>query len=200
MRALPENLKKLGNAIGRCRSCKAFIWWIYRYGRPIPYDIKFEDDGTPYRHRPHRETCVYATDRQPRGRENLRDRADAHTEAIRRWKVAYVSEKALCHVDWERLVIDTVPRKHAVRLAAILAERGGPFRTRHPMDIVPHFEGVAIDGEHPVATLIRPAMFNTIHGHVHGFMLSVFTDMSERKPVGIAETRIEPSCVVGGGH
>ena len=69
MKRLPKHLRK---EIGRCRSCKALIWWGYRYGRPLPYNVGFEDDGTPYRRNPHKETCPFASDYQPSSRGNLR--------------------------------------------------------------------------------------------------------------------------------
>ena len=81
-----SDLKNLRKEIGICRSCNALIWWGYRFGRPFPYDVGFEKDGTPYRRSPHKESCPYASDYQPSNRGNLRDRADAHTEAVRRWK------------------------------------------------------------------------------------------------------------------
>ena len=195
-RNVPESLKKLGKVIGHCRSCNELIWWVYRYGSPIPYDVGFETDGTPYRRKPHRETCIYAVDRQPRNRQNLRDRADAHTEAIRRWKISYVSDNEIPAVNWNIVTMRDVPEKHAVRLAWILAARGGPFANQHPIDTIPHFKAIAVADKMLVATLIRPAFFNLIHHHIHGFMMSVLGDMPERKPVWVAGNLLEPGCVV----
>ena len=110
-----SDLKNLRKEIGICRSCNALIWWGYRFGRPFPYDVGFENDGTPYRRAPHKETCPYASDYQPSNRGNLRDRADAHTEAVQRWKLSCASDTALCPVDWTAVVIHAVPEKHAVR-------------------------------------------------------------------------------------
>ena len=191
-----SDLKNLRKEIGICRSCNALIWWGYRFGRPFPYDVGFENDGTPYRRSPHKESCPYATDYQPSNRGNLRDRADAHTEAVRRWKESCASDTPPRPVDWTAVVIHAVPEKHAVRLAMKLVERGGPFEAWHPQDIFSHLHGIAIEENQVVAILITPALFNRIHQYLHREMLSVFSDMSGRQPVFVAGYRLEPSCVV----
>ena len=191
-----SDLKNLRKEIGICRSCNALIWWGYRFGRPFPYDVGFENDGTPYRRVPHKETCPYASDYQPQSRGNLRDRADAHTEAVQRWKLSCASDTALRPVDWTAVVIHAVPEKHAARVAWKLAERGGPYNTWHPRDIIPHFVGIAVEAKKVVAILVRPVVFNRIHQHLHGELLSVFGKMTERQPVFVAGYRLEPSCVV----
>ena len=189
-------LKNMPKEIGICRRCDAYIWWGYRYGRPFPYDVGFEKDGTPYRRKPHKETCPYASDYQPQSRRNMRDRADAHTEAVRRWKQSCEPDTEHLPLDWTTLTIYDVPEKHAARLAWKLVERGGPFARWHPQDIFSHLHGIAIEEKRVVAILIRPALFNFIHHHLHGFMMSVFGEMSERKPVWVAGYRLEPSCVL----
>ena len=193
MRRIPKHLRK---EIGRCRSCKELIWWGYRYGRPFPYNVGFESDGTPYRRGPHKETCPFASEYQPSSRGNLRARADAHTEAVNRWRQSCASDKALRDVDWTTLAIHDVPEKHAVRLAVKLTERGGPFETWHAMDAIRHFYGIAVEEKRVVAILMTPALFNRIHAHVHGFALSVFGEMAERKPVWVAGYRLEPSILL----
>ena len=193
MKRLPKHLRK---EIGRCRSCKELIWWGYRYGRPLPYNVGFENDGTPYRRNPHKESCPFASDYQPSGRGNLRARADAHIEAVNRWKESCVCDKPLRDVDWGRLAIYDVPEKHAVRVAVKLVERGGPFERWHAMDAIRHFVGIAVEEKMVVALLIKPALFNRVHQHLHGVALSVFGDMSERKPVWVAGYRLEPSSVL----
>ena len=157
MGRIPKHLRK---EIGRCRSCKELIWWGYRYGRPFPYNVGFESDGTPYRRGPHKETCPFASEYQPSSRGNLRARADAHTEAVNRWKQSCVSDKVPPDVDWTTLAIHDVPEKHAVRLAVKLTERGGPFEMWHAMDAIRHFYGIAVEEKRVVAILITPALFN----------------------------------------
>ena len=190
MRYIPKHLRR---EIRRCRSCNDFIWWGYRYGRPLPFNVGFENDGTPYKRNPHKETCPFASDYQPSGRGNLRARADAHTEAVNRWRESCVCDKPLRAVDWGTLAIYDVPEKHAIRVAVKLVERGGPFERWHAMDTVKHFHGIAVEEKMVVALLIKPALFNRVHQHLHGVVLSVFGDMSERKPVWVAGYRLEPS-------
>ena len=119
-----------------------------------------------------------------------------HTEAVRRWKESCASDTAPRPVDWTAVVIHAVPEKHAVRLAMKLTERGGPFEAWHPQNIFSHLHGIAIEEKRGIAILIRPALFNCIHQHLHGEMLSVFSDMSGRQPITVAGYRLEPSCVV----
>ena len=145
--------KILEKRSGFAEVAMALIWWGYRFGKPFPYDVGFEKDGTPYRRAPHKETCPYASDYQPSNRGNLRDRADAHTEAVRRWKESCASDTAPRPVDWTAVVIHAVPEKHAVRLAVKLVERGGPFEAWHAMDAVWHFHGIAIEEKRVVAIL-----------------------------------------------
>ena len=187
-----HRLKNMRKEIGICRSCKAYIWWGYRFGRPFPYDVGFENDGTPYRRGPHKESCPFASEYQPKSRGNLRDRADAHTEAVNQWKASCESDKELRPVDWTTIAIYNVPEKHAVRVAWKLTERGAPFESWHPRDTFPHFSGIAVEEKIVVAILIKPALFNRIHQHLHGFTMSVFGDMSERKPIWVAGYRLEP--------
>ena len=193
MRRLSKNLRK---EIGSCRSCKEYIWWGYRYGRPFPYNVGFENDGTPYRRNPHKESCPFASDYQSKSRGNLRARADAYTKAKHRWQQSCVSDKKHLLVDWRTLAIYDVPEKHAVRLAVKLVERGGPFEAWHAMDAVRHFYGIGVEEKRVVAVLVSPAFFNRIHEHLHGLTLSVFREMAERKPVWVAGYRLEPSCVL----
>lgn len=189
-------LKNMPKEIGICRRCDAYIWWGYRYGRPFPYDVGYEQDGTPYRRKPHKESCLYASDYQLPSRQNLRERADAHTAAVRRWRASCESDKEQLPIDWTRVTIYDVPEKHGMRIAWKLAERGGPFARWHPLDIVSHFQGIAVSEKRVVAVLVRDAFFNWIHHHLHGFMMSVFGEMTERKPVWVAGYRLEPSCAL----
>ena len=193
---MQHRLKNMRKEIGICRSCKAYIWWGYRFGRPFPYDVGFENDGTPYRRGPHKEPCPFASEYQPKSRGNLRERADAHTEAVNQWKASCESDKELRPVDWTTIAIYAVPEKHAVRVAWKLTERGAPFESWHPRDTFPHFSGIAVEEKMVVAILIKPALFNQVHRHLHGFTMSVFGEMSERKPVWVAGYRLEPSCVL----
>ena len=81
-----------------------------------------------------------------------------------------------------------------MRVALKLTERGGPFHNWHPGDIIPHLHAIAVDRKRVVAVLVRPAFFNLIHHHLHGFSMSVSGEMSERKEVSVAGYRLEPTC------
>ena len=193
MKRIPENLRHR-KEISRCRSCGEIIWWGYRFQRPVAFNVGLEKDGRPYRRGPHRETCLFATDYEQENRSNLRDRADAHTVAVNRWKQSCVPDEELMNIDWKTLARHDVPEKLAMRIAWKLTERGAPFHNSYPSEIVPHLYTIAVEGKRVIAVLVRPAFFNFIHHHLHGFMMSIFSDMAERKPVTVAGYRLEPSC------
>ena len=195
MRRIPKNLRHL-KEIRRCRSCDALIWWGYRYQRPFPFDVGFENDGTPYKGSPHRDTCPYATDYEPKNRSTLRDRADAHTVAVKQWRQACAPDAELPRIDWTVLARHEVPEKLAMRIAWKLTERGAPLDTWHPGDITRYLHAIAVKDKRVVAVLVRPAFFNLIHHYLHGFSMSVFGGMAERKPVSVAGYRLEPTCVL----
>ena len=195
MRRIPENLRHR-KEIRRCRSCDALIWWGHRFQRPVPFNVGFETDGTPYKSSPHRETCPYATDYEPKNRSNLRDRADAYTAAVKQWRQSCVPDDGQPSVDWTTLARHDVPEKLAMRIAWKLTERGAPLETWHPGDITRHLHAIAVKDKRVVAVLVRSAFFNIIHHALHGFPMSVFGDMSERKPVTLAGYRLEPTCVL----
>ena len=83
-----------------------------------------------------------------------------------------------------------------MRIARKLTERGAPFHNWYPGEIIPHLYAIAAEEKRVVAILVRPAFFNLIHHHLHGFMMSVFGDMAERKQVTVAGYQLEPTCAV----
>ena len=190
MKRLPKHLRK---EIGRCRSCNDLIWWGYRYGRPFPYNVSFEKDGMPYRRNPHKETCPFASEYQPRSRGNLRARADAHTEAQRRWRRSCDSVlKYYTRLDWSRVTIHDVPDRHAIRIAVKLTERGGPFEAWHSLELVPHCLAVAVSDRKVRWVMLTDGIYNRIHFHLYDFYLSLTSSMLERLPVTVAGYRLEP--------
>ena len=42
---------------GRCKFCQAVILWGYMFGKKHPYDVRFDDDGTPHKTGSHMDTC-----------------------------------------------------------------------------------------------------------------------------------------------
>ena len=195
MRRIPKNLRHR-KEIRRCRSCDELIWWEHHFQRPVPFNVGFEKDGIPYQSTPHRETCPFATDYEPKSRSNLRDRADAHTEAVKRWKQSCAPDEELPPIDWTVLVRHNVPEKLAMRIAWKLTEQGAPLNNWHIGEIIPHLHAITVDGKRVVAILVRPAFFNLIHHHLHGFTMAVSGDMTERKEVSVGGYRLEPTCAV----
>ena len=72
-------------------------------------------------------------------------------------------------------------------LTDTLTQEGAPFEGHAKKDVIGYFRGLR-DGK---AVLRRPA-FNIVHSALHGFAMSVFGDMSDRKHVRIRGIYIEP--------
>lgn len=181
--------------IGTCRFCQAMIIWGYRFGKKHPYDIKFDAQGTPQKGSSHLETC-----RMPKNRfryqPGLRARGDAHTRTVEAWRRSCAPRREHAPIDWKGVTLLDVPERHSLPIAVKLCEDGGPFSTWHPRDLIEHFREAAVSGSALKAVLVTPAIYNRIHYHIHGFAMSVFGDMSERRPVEVAGYRLEPSLVV----
>lgn len=195
MRRIPENLRHR-KEISRCRSCDELIWWGYRFQKPFPFNVGFEKDGSPYRSSSHRETCPFATDYEPKNHSNLRDRADAYTAAVNQWKATCLQDGEPLPINWMALRRHNVPEKLAMRISWKLTERGAPLDNWHPADIIPHLHAIAVTEKRVVAVLVKPAFFNLIHHYLHGFTMSVFGEMPERKDVTIAGYRLVPICAL----
>ena len=67
---------------GRCKFCQAVILWGYMFGKKHPYDVRFDDDGTPHKTGSHMDTCPNWKS------QGAKARADAHTEAIQNWRLS----------------------------------------------------------------------------------------------------------------
>ena len=181
--------------VGRCKSCRKPILWAYRFGNKHPYDFYFDAEGIPHKTESHFDTCFDAENHRPRSR-GLRTLGDIHTASIEKWRHSCETSKPHEPIDWKTVVLFDVPEKHANPIALKLVERGGPFAIWHPDDLIPHFRKVAVRDSIVKAVLVTPAIYNRIHDHLHGFTMSVFSDIAERKPVTVAGYRLEPSTVL----
>ena len=190
MRAKPTDLGYKKD-IGRCRFCKETILWGYMFGKKHPFNVTFDDAGDPHKTDSHMDTC-------PKWKSNgLKAQADAHTAAIHKWCEACQIPDAHPPVDWKAVALfEEVPEKHAKPITWQLVETGGPFAGWHPDDLVPHLRRIAVRDMKVVAVLLIPASYNRIHYHIHGFTMSVFSGMAERKPVSVAGYRLEPTVVL----
>ena len=176
--------------MGRCKFCQETILWGYKFGKKHPYDVIFDEvSGDPQKNGSHMDTCPKWKSR------GLKAQADAHTAANHQWRESCKVPKDYPAIDWETVELLDVPERHANPIALKLVQRGGPFANWHPDDLIPHLRQVAVHDQKVVAVLLTPAIYNRIHDHLHGFAMSVFSDMAERKPVSVAGYRLEPSCV-----
>ena len=187
MSSKPTELGYHKKDIGQCRFCKETILWGYMFGKKHPYDVTFDADGNPRKNGSHMDTC-------PDWKSRHLSQADTETAAIAQWCESCKAPKARPPIDWETVELLDVPERHAKPIAWKLTGRGAPFASWHPEDLVPHLRQVAVRDQKVVAVLLTPAIYNRIHDHLHGFAMSVFSDMAERKPVSVAGYRLEPSC------
>ena len=178
--------------IGRCKFCQRLILWGYLAGKKHPYDVGFDHKGKPHKAGSHRDTCPEWGDRKW-----LR-LGDLNTEQIQKWRESCACPETYPAIDWKTVVYFDVPERHARPIALKLVTTGAPFYGWHPEGLIPYFTEVAVRDRKVIAVRVVPAVFNRIHQHLHGFWMSVFGDMSDRKPVWVAGYRLEPSVVLQG--
>lgn len=191
MSGKPTNIGYHKKDIGRCKFCKETILWGYMFGKKHPYDVVFDDAGNPRKNGSHMDTC-------PNWKSGgLKARADKHTAAIQNWRASCRLPDAHPPIDWKTVeLFDEVPEKHITPIADQLVKQGAPFSCWHPDDLIPHFRTIAVREMKVIAVLLIPGAYNRIHYHLHGFMMSVYSDMAERKPVSVAGYRLEPTAVL----
>ena len=178
----------------RCGACKSWIVWGTKNARPHPYNAQFDEKGRAHQGSSHFLTCPYADNWLPKRYKTLRARADRNTADIQRWR-ASCCDSVLKHyrqIFWNGIMIYDVPEKHAIPIAWKLVERGGPFTARHPLDMLEHFKAVAVKDGLMMWVMVRDAIYNTIHCHLHGFSMSLESGMAKRLPVIVAKYRLEP--------
>ncbi len=178
----------------RCGGCKSWIVWGIKNARPHPYNTIFDEKGRAHQGTSHMLTCPYADNWLPKRHKTLYARADRHMEDVRRWRESCHDPtlKYYRQLFWSSVFIEDVPEKHAIPIAWKLTERGGPFPTRHPLDLIEHFKAIAVKDDLVMWVMLTDAIFSTIHWHLHGFWLAVDEDMRRRLPVRVARYRLEP--------
>lgn len=183
--------------IGRCRSCRQRIMWGYRFGKKHPYDMVFDAEGMPRKTNSHFNTCPASETWRPRSRD-LRELGDLHTDQNQKWRASCACPETYPAIDWKTVVLFDVPERHVRPIALKLVSLGGSHTMCKPEMLSGCFEQIAVRERKVVAVLLLPAFYNEIHQHLHGFWMSVFGDMSDRKPVWVAGYRLEPSVVLQG--
>lgn len=178
--------------IGRCKFCQRLILWGYLAGKKRPFDVDFDHKGKPQKAGAHIDTCPEWGDRK------WQRLGDLNSEQIAEWRAACASPGTYGAIDWKTVVFFDVPERHAWPIARKLVAKGAPFYAWLPEGLIPHFKQIAVRDRKVVAVLIVPAIYNRIHLHLHGFSLSVFGEMLDRKPVSVAGYRLEPGVVLQG--
>ena len=182
----------------RCLACNAWIIWGIRNAKIHAFDIDFDKLGQPHHGASHTLTCKEIGQQLPKSEKTLRALAERHIEDIGRWrasccKTVSPSPRTL---RWDSVSIHDVPEKHAIPIAHKLVERGGPFVNWHYLDLLEHFRAIAVRDGFVAWVLLTVGIYNMIHGHLYGFMMSVHSDMQERLPVTVARYRLEPICAL----
>ena len=181
--------------IGRCRSCRQQIMWGYRFGKKHPYDVIFDSDGMPHKTNSHFDTCPAASAWRPQAR-GIRALGDLNSEQIAQWRASCECPETYPVIDWKTVVLLDVPERHAWPIARKLVVQGGSHSGCRPEVLFERFCQVAVRDRKVVAVLLKPVFYNEIHQYLHGFWMSVFGDMLDRKPVSIEGYRLEPSVVL----
>ena len=181
-----------------CCACGALIVWGIRNARPHPYNAVFDSDGIARQGDSHMSTCPEIACFLPRHGKTGYARAARKAADVARWRASCrVGRRVSVRtIHWSGISVYDVPERHARPIALKLAERGGPFRTWEPADLFPFFNAIAVRKGLVMWVMLKDAVFNEIHGHLHGFWVSVFSDMSERAPVKVAGYQLEPVSVL----
>ena len=180
--------------VGRCKFCQQLILWGYLAGKKHPYNVDFDHKGQPHKVGSHMDTCPEWGDRKW-----LR-LGDLNTEQIEKWRASCECPETYPAIDWKTVVLFEVPERHVQPIALKLVAQGGSHSSCHPGALFDGFEQIVVRDRKVTAVLLKPAFYNEVHQHLYGSWLSVFGDMSDRKPVSVAGYRLEPSVVltVGG--
>ena len=177
----------------RCLACNEWIVWGIRNAKMHPFNVDFDTLGRPHQADSHDLTC-----KQAKRDKTLSVIAERQIQDTSRWRasccdVVNTSPRRLC---WDGVSIHDVPEKHAVPIAHKLVERGGPFVNWHYLDLLEHFKAIAVRNGFVMWVLLTVGIYNLIHGHLYGFMMSVHSNMQERLPVTVARYRLEPICAL----
>ena len=162
------------------------------------FNVEFDQIGRLHQADSHELTCKQIGQRLPKREKTLRAHAERHIEDVARWRASCcgpvnTSPRTL---HWDGVHIHDVPEKHAIPIAKKLVERGGPFVRWHYLDLIEHFRAIAVRNGFVMWVLLTVGIYNMIHGHLYGFMMSVHSDMQERLPVTVARYRLEPICAL----
>ena len=180
----------------RCLTCNEWIVWGTRNAKMHPFNVDFDTLGRPHQADSHDLTCKKQVLRTRD--KTLSAIAERRIEDASRWRASCCdstrpSPRTLC---WDGVSIHDVPEKHAIPIAHKLTERGGPFVNWHPLDLLEHFRAIAVRNGLVMWVLLTVGIYNMIHEHLYGFMMSVHSDMQERLLVTVARYRLEPMCVL----
>ena len=182
----------------RCLACNEWIVWGIRNAKIHPFNVNFDKIGRPHQADSHELTCKKIYHLLPKREKTLRALGERNIKDVARWRAACCdavspSPRTIC---WNGVSIHDVPEKHAIPIAYKLVERGGPFVRWHHLDLLEHFKAIAVRNGFVMRVLLTVGIYNMIHGHLYGFMMSIHSDMQERLPVTVARYRLEPICAL----
>ena len=157
----------------KCKYCNNWIIWRKLSDKNYPFDASFDHNSRAYPVNQH--ICENR-------RFSLRVAGDIDTAIRHEWRDENVR---LGQFDTDML--DAGDERIFKLLAETLTKEGAPFEAHTQKDVIGYFRRLN-DGK---AVLCRSA-FNIVHSALHGSAMSVFGDMSDRKPVRIRGIHIEP--------
>ena len=200
-RWLPVGANLCSKMIGktmRCLACNEWIVWGIKNAKMHPFNVNFDKIGHPHQADSHELTCRKINQQLRKREKTLSARAERQIEDVSRWRASCCdtgsrSPRTLC---WDGVHIHDVPEKHSIPIAHKLVERGGPFARWHACDLLEHFRAIAVHNGFVMWVLLTVGIYNLIHGHLYGFMMSIHSDMQERLPVTVARYPLEPICIL----
>ena len=182
----------------RCLACNEWIVWGIKNARMHPFNVNFDQNGRPHQSGSHKLTCKNIDQLLPRSEKTTSALVERRIEDAARWRASCYDAVSTSPriLRWNGVFIHDAPEKHAIPIAHKLTERGGPFANWHYLDLLEHFRAITVRGGFVMWVLLTDAIYNMIHGHLYGFMMSVHSDMQERLPVTVARYRLEPICAL----
>ena len=185
--------------IAPCRgeNCNEKVFWGHLFGKRHPFDFVMEGNE-PVAIGSHFSTCPDADKFRGGYLTQLKRDASIREMHIEKWNTENSKlNKPSNAIKWDQVnIVWTVNDKDALKVANMLCKRGGAFEGHDTRDVRSHIRATILNDDYILALVLKSAAFNFAHHHFHGFMMSVFEDMKDRKPVCVAGYQLEPYCAI----
>lgn len=177
--------------------CTANVLWGRLFGKRHPFDYTTVNNE-PVAINSHFDTCPDAGKFRGGEAAQAKRAAGIHEMNINRWNQQNNKHnKPHRAIKWDQVNLTWIVNdKDASKVATMLTKRGGEFDKHDARDVRAHFIGTILDDDYILALISKSAAYNRIHNYFHGFMMSVYSNMEDRKPVCVAGYQLEPYCAI----